>query len=482
MRFSIKQKQVLGVTAIVAAVVVALSLQHVMDLTRVLLEESRERAQLMANAIGHQAAQVVTNQDDAYQEIRTSASMRAALEAAIYSEDVTDAVIVDPTGTIVAANDRDRIGQTVEPREPLSQLLSANGLQQLRAVYSEGHTLEWTQRLELADRPFGEVRIGVSTILVRLGLNRSLAPALLAAGVALLLSILVAMLLAQIVLRPIHVIQSGLVRLGRGELGAPLDLRDEEFKDLGDIFDRVSKQLRAAGTGRVTPGQLAESANRIASIGPHFRGVAHELKNPLNAMTIHLQLLTQKLSGSPELSPHLQTLEQGIKRLDERIQALIQYVQTDPVSFGQVRIAGVVSSMLDIVQAEADRAGVAIERGCGDDRLAVNGDATQLREAFLNLARNAIQAMPNGGRLSISCAAAPDDRIVVRVSDTGVGIAPENLARVFDLYFTTKEKGTGIGLTEVYRTISIHNGSIDVESTVGRGTTFTVTLPELQSR
>jgi signal transduction histidine kinase len=199
-------------------------------------------------------------------------------------------------------------------------------------------------------------------------------------------------------------------------------------------------------------------------------------------MTIHLQLLTQKLSGSPELSPHLQTLEQGIKRLDERIQALIQYVQTDPVSFGQVRIAGVVSSMLDIVQAEADRAGVAIERGCGDDRLAVNGDATQLREAFLNLARNAIQAMPNGGRLSISCAAAPDDRIVVRVSDTGVGIAPENLARVFDLYFTTKEKGTGIGLTEVYRTISIHNGSIDVESTVGRGTTFTVTLPELQSR
>ena len=481
MRFSIKQKQVLGVTAMVGIVVVALSLLHLMDLTRVLLEESRGRAELIANTIVHQAREVVSSEQAAYAEIRTSATVRSALEAAIYSEDVTDAVIVDPSGTIVAANDVDRIGQTIEPRAPLSALLASSGFAQLRAVYSEGHTLEWTQPIQLGDKPFGEIRIGLSTILVRQALNRSLYPAAGAAGIALVIAIIVAMLLAQVVLKPIHVIQSGLVRLGRGELGAPLDLRDEEFREIGDIFERVSAQLRAAGAGRVSPDQLVASANLMATIGPHFRGVAHELKNPLNAMTIHLQLLSQKVGDAPQLAGHLDVLNKEVARLNERIQLLIQFIQIDPLSFSRVRIAPLLANMLDIVEPEAERAGVAIERTCPDDQLAVHGDATQLREALLNMARNAIQAMPSGGRLSIGCSA-QQGRVIIRVTDTGVGVPAENLAKIFDLYFTTKEKGTGIGLTQVLRTVSIHNGSIDVESTVGSGTTFVVNLPELQSK
>jgi len=120
---------------------------------------------------------------------------------------------------------------------------------------------------------------------------------------------------------------------------------------------------------------------------------------------------------------------------------------------------------------------VTIEQACADGSLAVEGDAAQLRDVFLNLAQNAIQAMPKGGRLTLSCAAAPNRRVRVRVEDTGVGIAPENLTRVFELYYTTKERGTGLGLSMVYRTIQIHNGDIDVESTVGVGTSFIVVLP-----
>ena len=101
-----------------------------------------------------------------------------------------------------------------------------------------------------------------------------------------------------------------------------------------------------------------------------------------------------------------------------------------------------------------------------------------LRQAFLNLAQNAIHAMPNGGRLSLACKALSDGRVSIRVEDTGKGIPPEDLERIFELYFTTKQNGSGIGLSFVLRTIELlHNGTIKVESTIGKGTTFIVTLP-----
>ena len=147
------------------------------------------------------------------------------------------------------------------------------------------------------------------------------------------------------------------------------------------------------------------------------------------------------------------------------------------MTFAAVALAPLLSSVLEAMAPEAQRAGVTIERGCQDGTLLAEGDAAQLRDVFLNLAQNAIQAMPRGGRLTIACAALPNRRVRVRVEDTGVGIAPENLAKIFDLYYTTRERGTGIGLSLVYRTIQIHNGTIDVESTVGNGTAFIVVLP-----
>jgi len=108
----------------------------------------------------------------------------------------------------------------------------------------------------------------------------------------------------------------------------------------------------------------------------------------------------------------------------------------------------------------------------------VNGDPTMLRQAFLNLALNACQAMRDGGTLRIRCQPAPPRRVAIAFSDTGVGIDPKHLSRIFDLYFTTKSQGTGIGLSMVYRTIQMHDGEIEVESTPGAGTTFTVLLPQ----
>lgn len=477
MRLSLKQKQVLGVTAMVAVIVTALSGLHLVNLVRVLLLESRARVELLANAVYHQAREVVTDPDTAYQAVRTSRSVQSALEAAIYSQDVIDAVIVDPSGVVIASSDPLQVGRVVAARTPLNRLIADHGLAQLQAVYNTSQSLEWSQPIALGDTPFGEIRIGLSTLLVRRDLNQSLAPAAVAAGVALLVAVVMAMLLAQVVLRPMHVIRSSLSRLGRGDLGATLDLRDDEFRDLGDVFDQVSAQLRAASPGGVTPAQLAELSRRLTMVGRLTAGVAHEMKNPLNAMTIHLELLKQKLAAGKPAGTHVETIEHEIRRLDERIQGFLKFVRPEESTLAPVALAPLLASVLDAVQPEAERAGVAIERACGDAALRVQGDAAQLRDAFLNLAQNAIQAMPKGGRLTIRCAALPNRRVRVRVEDTGVGIAPENLARIFELYYTTKERGTGVGLSMVYRTVQVHNGEIDVESTVGLGTAFVVVLP-----
>jgi signal transduction histidine kinase len=477
MRLSLKQKQVLGVTAMVAVIVTALSVLHLVNLVRVLLLESRARVELLANAVYHQAREVVTDPDTAYQEVRTSRSVQSALEAAIYSQDVIDAVIVDPAGVVIASSDPMQVGRVVAARTPLNSLIAERGLAQLPAVYNTSQSLEWSQPIALGDTPFGEIRIGLSTLLVRRDLNQSLAPAAVAAGVALLVAVVMAMLLAQVVLRPMHVIRSSLSRLGRGDLGATLDLRDDEFRELGDVFDQVSAQLRAASPGGLPPAQLAELSRRIAMVGRLTAGVAHEMKNPLNAMTIHLELLKQKLAAGKPADLHVETIAHEIRRLDERIQGFLKFVRPEETSFGPVALAPLVGSVLDAVQPEAERAGVTIERACADGALLVQGDAAQLRDAFLNLAQNAIQAMPKGGRLTIRCEPMPNQRVRVRVEDTGVGIRPEDLARIFELYYTTRAQGTGVGLSMVYRTVQVHNGEIDVESTVGVGTAFLVVLP-----
>jgi signal transduction histidine kinase len=130
-----------------------------------------------------------------------------------------------------------------------------------------------------------------------------------------------------------------------------------------------------------------------------------------------------------------------------------------------------------IVKPEADQAGVQLDIECGGAP-DVNGDPAMLRQAFLNLALNACQAMKDGGVLRIRCDSARGRRVSVVVSDTGMGIDPEHLKRIFDLYFTTKASGSGIGLSMVYRTVQIHDGEIEVQSTPGKGTTFRILLPQ----
>jgi signal transduction histidine kinase len=480
-RLSIRLKQVLGVTALVGAVVVSLSVVNLARIARLSLEESRARGELLTNAVFHRARQVVTSRETAYAELAGDSGVRSILEAAIYSDDVTHAAIVDASGIAIAHSDAGLVGQPLAPAGSVDALLARSSLALLFDIWtSRGRTLEWRAPLLLGDEQLGDIRIGISTLLVQRSLADTISPALATATGALLVSVLVAIFLAQAVLRPIHVIQSSLTRLGRGELGVTLDLEEAEVQDLRGVFDAVSAQLRKVPAGGAASRELAQLSKRVAALGRLTAGVAHEVKNPLNAMTIHLELLRSKLErGAPaaDVRVHADIIGHEIRRLDSVVQGFLKFARPEDMRIERVSLTALANDVAQSMRAEAEAARVTVDVQTVTPPIEVDADPSMLRQALLNLAMNAVQAMPHGGELHLSTEAGRDGRALMRVRDTGTGIPPEQLARVFDLYFTTKSGGSGIGLSMVFRTVQLHNGDIDVESTPGRGTTFTIALP-----
>jgi signal transduction histidine kinase len=229
-------------------------------------------------------------------------------------------------------------------------------------------------------------------------------------------------------------------------------------------------------------------SRKLAALGRLMAGVAHEVKNPLNAMTIHLELLKQKLGAMREpitvpagpsggsktldLTKHVNVIGDEIKRLDQVVVGFLKFARPDELKLQPVQLSSLVSEVLSMTAPEAERRGIILKTECPPSVPEINGDPGMLQQALLNLTINACHAMPDGGTLKIICRAAPRHRVEISIEDTGVGIPPENLSRIFDLYFTTKEKGSGIGLSMVFRIVQLHDGEVEVQSTPGRGTRF----------
>jgi len=217
---------------------------------------------------------------------------------------------------------------------------------------------------------------------------------------------------------------------------------------------------------------------------------------------IHLELLRQQFQPAPYLRrgasreaavavvtptasevdaadalSHVDVIAAEIRRLDEVVQGFIKFTRPEDLKLQSVSLGDLFGEVVPILQPEADHAAVQVTVSC-DGAPPVNGDPAMLRQAFLNLGLNACQAMPTGGTLRITCESVRGRRVRITFTDSGVGIKPEHLKKIFDLYFTTKEKGSGIGLSMVYRTVQMHDGEIEVESTPGLGTTFRLLLPQ----
>ena len=260
---------------------------------------------------------------------------------------------------------------------------------------------------------------------------------------------------------------------------------------IGDAHDDSSDRnmgtlltLRDTGSALELEQEL-EVARRLAAIGRLTANVGHEVKNPINAMVVHLELLRGKLAAGgfdpKSAQKHVEILADEMHRLDRVVETLADFSRPMDLDLCEHDLRRVVDQTLELAGAELKEHGVAIESEAPSTPVLVRVDAELVRQALLNLMLNAMQAMPSGGVVRI--AVRRDNRLaIVEIADNGVGIPEALLPRVFDLYFTTKPRGSGIGLAMTYRILQLHGGSMEVRSNADsvsptRGTTFTLQIP-----
>jgi two-component system, sporulation sensor kinase E len=222
-------------------------------------------------------------------------------------------------------------------------------------------------------------------------------------------------------------------------------------------------------------------AESLASLTTLAAGVAHEIKNPLGALSIHMQLIKRSLQGKDKIAPadlerHLAVVDEEIDRLNKIVVDFLFAVRPMDVQLLERDPSAFLREIADFMAPEAERAGVMIETRIAEDLPLVLLDERLMKQAVLNLVKNALAAMPGGGRLTLAAEKA-DDGVSISVEDTGIGIPEEELPKIFEPYFTTKENGTGLGLTITFKIVKEHRGEIVVKSRLGQGSVFSILLP-----
>jgi signal transduction histidine kinase len=220
-----------------------------------------------------------------------------------------------------------------------------------------------------------------------------------------------------------------------------------------------------------------ELSRRMAAIGRLTSGVGHEVKNPINAIVVHLELLKTKLGITPTpATRHLEVIDSEIHRLDRVVQTLVDFSRPVEVKLVEYDLRHVVADVVTLSAAEMSTRQVHLSSRLPDYPLISKVDVDLLKQAVLNVVQNGAQAMPQGGKLEVTLLEEGKSAII-QVQDQGAGISEELREKIFDLYFTTKKDGSGIGLAMTYRILQLHHGSIDVQSEPGHGSVFQLRIP-----
>jgi signal transduction histidine kinase len=609
MGLSLKIKLTALITLLVLLMVLATSTLYLSHLTRQALSEVESRGEYVANEIYHQASTLLSqarmpvgsNPSDfqalggfVQARLAADAGLTSLLESAIgYSPSIYYAAITDTRHQVMVHNDPGEIGQVMAPAAPFEDLLHAGLLKQLRVIYGPSRVYEVVLPLEIGDRPFGDVRVGVSTLFLGHQITPDLHAALTFSFAIIIFTTLSAGLLSYRLLRPLETISRSVDLLARGQYSEPVRLKrsdewgvlssklnllgeqmrgekaafvqlkenlDQLFSKLSDgllLFERQDRLVLAtpaaarllgctaeailhhqalevfsAGNplhdllreafasrqsmpwrtlelGGEPPARIAvnvqfireqgeamgclvtlrdastraqiedqiDVTTKLAALGRITSGVAHEVKNPLNAMVLQLEILKSKLTDQGErVGPHLEILSKEISRLDRVVKTFLDFTRPVEIHPIPTPVEGLVREVFLLAEPQALQNNVRLVFEHQGALPTINVDHDLMKQALLNLVLNGCQAMPSGGQLKVK-SQTDGHHVNLEVSDQGVGIPPEARQKIFSLFYTTKPGGSGIGLAMAFRVLQLHNGFIDFTSEAHHGTTFRVSIP-----
>src|ERR1700733_1413618 len=505
---------------------------------------------------------------------------------------IYDASVADTNGKALLHSNAQLVGKLVPQRPDFRSVNTARFREQLRLVYQPPAVYDVSYPLLLNGEPFGTIRIGVSTVLLKDELEPRLMRALYFSIASIFASLLLAAMISNMALGPLKEIsrnldsvslgtsealsgnesehdEFGLVTLKIANLGRQIRDTKEIFSALKDNVDQLMSKLQdglmlftrdsrvvlvsapverflgrpraellgrtareiftrdsqlgamvldaferrrplsqrefTAAAGRRVQvsmdfvqeqstqigallimrdaesvqriGDEIEMSRRLSASGRVTGGVAHEVKNPINAIVLHLQLLQNKLSQlDPDTRRHMDIIGSEIQRLDRVVQTLVDFMRARELHLEEVDLRALLEHVALLATPDAEVHGVIVERATGGHPLPIKADLDLMKQAFLNVMLNGVQAMPRGGPLTIR-AHREGNIAVAEIRDHGVGIAEDLHEKIFELYFTTKKDGNGIGLAQTYQVLQWHDGSVEFESEEGVGTTFRFRIP-----
>ncbi len=278
------------------------------------------------------------------------------------------------------------------------------------------------------------------------------------------LVILVSVLVARRITLPLRNLAGEARRIGQGDLATPVQTRASS--DEVGLLAGTMNEMREGLFQRDQQLQLMLS------------GIAHEVRNPLGGMELFSGLLREELEGDEARLELLERIERELAYLKKVVEDFLDFARRRPADMRPVAVAPLLAETAEVLAAEAEQRGVSLEVEVGDEPPTVTGDAEQLRRVLLNLCRNALQASPEGAAVSLSCDALPGGEAFMEVADQGPGIEPDKQDEIFTPFFTTREKGSGLGLALVKKVVEAHGGRVELTSTPGQGASFRVVLPE----
>ena len=549
---SLRVRLVLLIVALVALVVLALSWVYldgqVNSLSAAALERSELASQQLQNLIRNRINQRSRDYPPSaglesatamWREIVTSdpeipATLQQTLNA--YST-LVEISVAGQDGDVWASTDPSHLGNHLVPAKEFAAWRALPVYRRLYDLFTRAPDYDTIVPLGLSEpaQTVFTLHVIASGVFLRTALLPDIQKLGEASAGAFLLSIALTVIATSRILRPLARIEQTIDRIALGNFRSDdpgfsdRNLERDQPKEFAAMESKLNLLGQQYSGARLESTHLKQSldemvermatqldvATRFAAISRISGGVAHEIKNPLNAIALRLDLLRERASSGAtenEILPEIDVLSKEVRRLDRVVKTFLDFskpveVRMTGVNLGtlaaevatlmkpQARLANIeivftvecappapdpvaLESVLQLAPAPATASPSAPETHVPEDRLSIRGDADMLKQAILNLVTNALEAMREGGTLTLALARR-DESVILEISDTGPGIPPEVRDKVFQLYFTTKERGSGIGLAMTYRAVQLHNGTVEFVSEKGSGTTFKLQFPAL---